>query len=164
RAKMQARNLSPIDLMNALDNYNIFLPTGSAKFGRYDYAMDSNSMYELVELLGDIPVKTDRSGRTVFLKEVADPRDASMIQTNVARVKGRRRAYIPVYRQRGTSPLDVVDGLRQAVPAMKNKLTHGDIDLKVVMDQSVYVRHSIRSLVEEGVLGAVLCSLVILVF
>src|SRR3954467_1857965 len=160
RHELEARDLSPVDVMNALDNYNIFLPTGDAKFGKTDYALDSNSMYQLVRRMGDIPVKTE-NGKTVFLKEVADPQDASLIQTNIVRVNGRRQVYIPVYRQQGSSTLDVVNGLKAAVPEMKNKLTRPDVDLKVVMDQSVYVRHSIESLVEEGALGAVLCSLVI---
>lgn len=163
KSRMQSRNLSPLDLMKAIDDYNIFLPTGAAKFGKTDYALDSNSMYELVSRMGDIPVKTE-NGRTIFLRDVADPKDASLIQTNIVRVNGRRQVYIPVYRQQGSSTLSVVDGLKKSVPDMKNKLTHDDIDLKVVMDQSVYVRHSIESLVEEGVLGAVLCSLVILIF
>jgi multidrug efflux pump subunit AcrB len=163
RDRMQARNLSPQDVMDAIDKYNIFLPTGDAKFGKTDYALDSNSMYELVDRMGDIPIKTE-NGRTIFLRDVAVPKDASLIQTNVVRVNGRRQVYIPVYRQLGSSTLSVVNGLSTAVPDMKNKLTQPDIDLKVVMDQSVYVRHSIESLAEEGVLGAVLCSLVILVF
>ena len=163
RARMQARNLSPLDVMNALDRYNIFLPTGAAKFGKIDYALDSNSMYELIKRMGDIPIRTER-GQTIFLRDVATPKDASLIQTNVVRVNGRRQVYIPVYRQMGTSTLDVVNKLRTTLPDMKTKLTHDDIDLKLVMDQSVYVRHSIESLIEEGVLGAVLCSLVILIF
>src|SRR5204863_7393723 len=115
RARMQARNLSPLDVMRAIDNYNIFLPTGDAKFGKTDYALDSNSMYELVNRMGDIPVRTE-GGRTVFLKDVADPRDASLIQTNIVRVNGRRQVYIPVYRQMGSSTLSVVDGVKEAVP------------------------------------------------
>jgi multidrug efflux pump subunit AcrB len=163
RTRMQAHDLSPLDLMRAIDRYNIFLPTGDAKFGKTDYALDSNSMYQLVQRMGDIPVKTE-NGKTVFLREVADPRDASLIQTNIVRVNGRRQVYIPVYRQQGSSTLDVVNGIKDARPDMENKLTHNDINLKVVMDQSVYVRHAIESLAEEGVLGAVLCSLVILIF
>ncbi len=163
RDRMQARNLSPIDLMNALDRYNLFLPTGDAKFGKWDYALDSNSMYELIDRMGDIPVKTD-GGRTVFLRDVATPRDASLIQTNVVRVNGRRQVYIPVYRQMGSSTLAVVDQLKDDLSGMKSKLTHDDIDLKLVMDQSIYVRHAISSLIEEGVLGAFLCSMVILIF
>ncbi len=163
RTRLQARNLSPVDVMNALDNYNVFLPTGDAKFGRTDYALDSNSMYELVDRMGDIPIKNE-SGRIVFLRDVANPKDASLIQTNIVRVNGRRQVYIPVYRQQGSSTLAVVNGLAKSLPEMKAKLTQPDIDLKLVMDQSVYVRHAIQSLVEEGVLGAVLCSLVILLF
>lgn len=163
RDRMQARNLSPLDLMRAIDNYNVFLPTGDAKFGTTDYALDSNSMYEIIERMGDIPVKNDK-GKIVFLRDVANPKDASLIQTNVVRVNGRRQVYIPVYRQMGKSTLDVVDGLKKNLPEMKAKLTHGDIDLKLVMDQSTYVRSAIHSLIEEGVLGAILCSLVILIF
>ncbi|MBN9119402.1 MAG: efflux RND transporter permease subunit, partial [Planctomycetes bacterium] len=164
REKMQARNLSPLDVMNALDRYNIFLPAGDAKFGWQDYALDSNSMYELVERMGDIPIKADAGGRMVYLRDVAQPRDTALVQTNVVRVDGRRQVYIPVYRQQGASTLDVVGTLRDKLPDMKAKLTTPDVDLKLVMDQSVYVRKAIESLAEEGVLGAVLCSLVILVF
>lgn len=163
RAKLQARDLSPLDVMNAIDNYNIFLPTGDAKFGTTDYAIDSNSMYELVDRMGDIPIHAQH-GNATFLKDVAVPKDANFIQTNVVRINGRREVYIPVYRQSGASTLSVVDGLKASVSDMQSRLSRPGIDLKVVMDQSVYVRHSIESLIEEGVLGAVLCSLVILVF
>jgi multidrug efflux pump subunit AcrB len=164
RERMQARNLSPVDVMEALDRYNIFLPAGDAKFGWQDYALDSNSMYALVERMGDIPIKADPSGRMVFLRDVATPKDTSLVQTNIVRVDGRRQVYIPVYRQQGASTLGVVDNLRENLPDMKARLTTPDVDLKLVMDQSVYVRKAIESLAEEGVLGAILCSLVILVF
>ena len=115
----------------------------------------------LVERMGDIPLHTEH-GNVVFLKDVAKPEDASFIQTNVVRVNGRRQVYIPVFRQSGSSTLAVVEALKKALPDIKSRLSRPDIDLKVVMDQSVYVRHSIESLAEEGVLGAILCSLVIL--
>lgn len=155
--------MSPLDVMAGLDRFNLFLPTGSAKFGSKDFALDSNSMYELVEGMRDIPLKTGQ-GRPVYLGDVATPKDASLIQTNLVRVNGRRQVYIPVFRQAGSSTLAVVNDLRANLPEMRNKLTFPDIDLKLVMDQSVYVRQAIHSLAEEGILGAVLCSLVILVF
>src|SRR5262249_2523305 len=136
---------------------------GTVKIGKTDYAIDSNSMYEVVEDMKGIPVKND-DGKIVFLKDVATPQDASLIQTNIVRVNGRPQVYIPVYRQQGSSTRAEGNRVKQAVPEMKSKLTHDSIDLKVVMDQSVYVRHSITSLIEEGILGAVLCSLVILLF
>ncbi len=161
--KLQARDLSPLDVMAALDNSNIFLPAGDAKIGNTDYAVGSNSMYSLVDRMGDIPLRTEL-GNATFLKDVATPRDASFIQTNIVRVNGRREVYVPVYRQGGASTLDVVDNLKRNLPDMQSRLTRPNIDLKLVMDQSVYVRHAIQSLIEEGVLGAILCSLVILVF
>jgi multidrug efflux pump subunit AcrB len=163
REKMQARNLSPEDLRNAIDNFNIFMPTSGARLGGTDYAIDSNSMYELVDLMGEIPVKTE-GDKTIFLKDVAKPTDTNLRQMSVVRVNGRRQVYIPVYRQAGASTLAVVGSLKEQLPDIKSRLTYEDIDLKLVMDQSVYVRNSIVSLIEEGVLGAILCSLVILFF
>jgi multidrug efflux pump subunit AcrB len=163
RTKMQARNLSPVQVMDALDQFNIFLPTGDAKFGRLDYDLDSNSMYDLPEQMRGIPIKM-KDGKPIYLGDVADPQDAAMIQTNIVRVNGRKQVYIPVFRQVGSSTLDVVNTLRQSLPDMQQRLSRSDIDLKPVMDQSVYVKNSITSLATEGALGAVLCSLVILLF
>ena len=164
RAAMQARNLSPIDVMNALDNYNIFLPTGDAKFGTTDWAIDSNSMYDLVDRMGDIPLRAEKGHSASYLRDVATPTDAAFIQTNIVRVNGAKQVYIPIYRQLGSSTLGVVNDLKAALPSMQARLSRTDIDLMLVMDQSVYVQHSIESLAEEGILGAILCSLVILVF
>jgi multidrug efflux pump subunit AcrB len=161
--QMQARKLSAPDVMNAVDRYNLFFPSGDVKIGDKDYALSSNSMFNTVERMAEIPISPDPK-KFGFLGELATPRDSSFIQTNVVRVNGRRQVYIPVYRQTGASTLDVVDTLRNTLPEMKAKLSHPDIDLKLVMDQSVYVRASIAALVQEGTIGAILCSLVILLF
>ncbi|HEX4142835.1 MAG TPA: efflux RND transporter permease subunit [Pirellulales bacterium] len=163
REKLEARNLSPLDVMNALDHYNLFLPTGDAKFGKTDYALDSNSMYDLVDRMGNIPIKTEH-GNAIYLRDVATPKDASFIQTNIVRVNGRPQVYIPVFRQLGMSTLDVVSGVKKSLPDMEARLSRPDIGLHLVMDQSVYVRASISALAQEGLLGALLCSTVILLF
>lgn len=163
RQKMQARQITLTDVMNALDRYNLFMPTGDAKFGDTDYAIDSNSMYNIVDEMKGIPLRTEL-GNAMFLGDVGTPEDTSFIQTNIVRVNGRKQVYIPVFRQLGSSTLSVVDNLKTEAPEMEPRLTRGDINLKVVMDQSVYVRQSIKALVQEGLLGAVLCSLVILIF
>lgn len=163
RDKMQARGLSPLNVMKAMDSFNVFLPAGDAKFGGTDYAIDSNSMYDLVERMGDIPLRTEH-GNAAFMRDVATPKDDSFIQTNIVRVDGRKQVYIPVFRQLGASTLKVVDTIKSSLEDMKARLSKPGIDLKLVMDQSVYVRQSISSLVQEGALGAVLCSLVILLF
>ncbi len=163
RIKMQSRKLAPTDVMNAMDSYNVFLPTGSVKLGDLDYAIASNSMFDLVREMDDIPLRND-FGNPSFLKDVAEPHDSSFIQTNVVRVNGRRQVYVPVYKQRGASTLGVVDTVKKNLPEMESRLSKPDVKLGLVMDQSVYVRSSIAALVQEGVLGAVLCSLVILLF
>src|SRR4051812_46207001 len=163
RQRLQARHLAPLDVLKAIDDSNVFLPTGSAKFGDTDYAIDSNSMFDLVGGMGDIPLRNEH-GNAAYLRDVGTPKDANYIQTNVVRVNGRRQVYVPVFRQLGASTLQVVDTLKGAVESMTARMTRSGINLRVVMDQSVYVRHSIESLIEEGVLGAVLCSLTILLF
>ncbi|MGH7172863.1 MAG: efflux RND transporter permease subunit, partial [Gemmataceae bacterium] len=150
--KMQARGLSPVDVMNALDHYNVFLPTGDAKFGDTDYAVGSNAMYKVVERMKDIPLRV-KPDRTDYLGDVAVPKDANFIQTNVVRINGKREVYIPVFRQHGASTLKVVDHIREALPEWSPRLTSPGINLKLVMDQSIYVRQSIKSLGIEGILG-----------
>ena len=163
RIRMESRGLSPVDVMNATDRFNVFLPTGSVKVGDTDYAVDSNSLVDLVDRMGSMPLKAE-SGNVGYIRDVATPKDTSFIQTNVVRVDGRRQVYIPVFRQTGASTLTVVDTLKKTLDSMQARLTRSGIDLQVVMDQSVYVRSSIAALVQEGLLGAVLCSLVILIF
>ncbi len=163
RQKMQSRGLAPVDVMRAVDASNVFLPTGDAKFGDTDYAIDSNSMYEQPDDMRLIPLRTQH-GNAAYLGDVATPQDASFIQTNVVRVNGRREVYIPVFRQLGASTLKVIERIRNTLKEMESKLSRPGINLQLVMDQSFYVRKSIESLITEGVLGAILCSLVILVF
>ncbi|MHC5540715.1 efflux RND transporter permease subunit, partial [Singulisphaera rosea] len=163
RQKLEARGLSPLDVMNAMDKYNVFLPTGDAKIGDVDYALDSNSMFDYPNEMGDIPLHS-KIGNISYLRDVATTKDAAFIQTNVVRIDGRREVYIPVFRQLGSSTLAVVNSVRSKLGEFTDRLTRGGIELKLVMDQSIFVRQAISSLVQEGVLGAILCSLTILMF
>ncbi|HEX5443838.1 MAG TPA: efflux RND transporter permease subunit, partial [Pirellulales bacterium] len=152
--------------MHAVDDYNVFVPSGDVKIGNNDYALMSNSMYEFVsgnEGMGGVPLQA-KLGNAEYLRDVATPKDAAFIQTNIVRVNGRPQVYIPVYRQLGASTLKVVGTLKETLPEMQARLTRPNIALKLVMDQSVYVRSSIAALVQEGALGSILCSLVILLF
>src|SRR5687767_9305210 len=96
RMKMQARQVAPTDVMAAMDNYNVFLPTGSIKLGDLDYAVNSNSMYDHVEQMQGIPLRSEL-GNASYLGDVAEPKDAAFIQSNIVRVNGRRQVYVPVY-------------------------------------------------------------------
>ncbi|HEY3966042.1 MAG TPA: efflux RND transporter permease subunit [Planctomycetaceae bacterium] len=164
--QMQARNLSLMDVQKAVDNFNVFVPSGDVKIGETDYAVLSNSMFEKVPDMGLMPLtaSTNSSETARFLRDVAQPTDSAFIQTNIVRVDGRPQVYIPVYRQQGASTLTVVNDLKNSIADMEVRLTKPDINLKVVMDQSVFVRASISALVQEGALGAILCSLVIMLF
>ncbi len=163
RQKMQARNMSPIDVMQALDQSNVFLPSTDGKFGKQDFIIDSNSMYENISDMADIPLRYE-SGHTLYMGDIARPADAYYIQTNIVRVNGKKEVYIPVYRQLGASTLAVVQNLKDHLKEFEGRLTKTGINLRLAMDQSVYVRKSIEALVQEGVLGAILCSLTILMF
>ena len=165
RQKLQARGLSPLDVMKAIDDYNVFLPTGDAKFGDTDYALDSQlDVRPTSSEMGDIPLRTEH-GNAAYLRDVATPKDAQLHPDQ--RRPGQRP---PAGLHPGLPPArrQHARGRRHAARTrsrtMKARLTRPGIDLKLVMDQSVYVRQSIESLVQEGVLGAVLCSLVILLF
>jgi multidrug efflux pump subunit AcrB len=163
QTKMQSHKLSPEDVMDAVEKYNLFFADGDVKVGQYDYALSSNSMYDLIERMKQIPIASGPLA-PVFLESIAEPKDASFIQTNIVRVDGKRQVYIPVYRQLGASTLDVVDTLHDTLPDMQARLGEKDIELDVAMDQSNYVRASIHDLEREALIGAILCSLVILLF
>ncbi len=163
RQQMQVRKLSPLDVMEAVAQSNVFLPTGELIVGDRDYFLDSNSLFPRPEQMSEIPLRTEHGNRG-FVGDVARPSDDAMIQTTIVRVQGKKQVYIPVMRQSGASTVEVVDELRDKLPQMASRLTRSGIRLEMIMDQSVYVRQSIRSLALEGSSGAVLCSLAILVF
>ena len=163
RQKVQARGLSPLDVMKSMDDYNVFLPTGDIKLGDTDFAIDSNSMFRDIKNMGDIPLSS-KQGNAAYLRDVATPEDSAFIQTDIVRVNGRREVYIPIFRQLGSSTLTVVDTLKGAVQDMMERVSRPHINLKVVMDQSVFVRQSIKALFQEGATGGIFCVLVILLF
>jgi len=163
REQMLARDLAPLDVMNAVAQSNVFLPTGEAIIGNRDYFLNSNALIEKVADMGDIPLRTEHGNRA-FVRDVATPTDAAMIQTTIVRVEGKKQVYVPVMRQTGASTLTVINNIKGRIKDIQNQLSKPGIDLEVIMDQSVYVRNSISSLATEGILGALLCSLVILLF
>jgi multidrug efflux pump subunit AcrB len=163
--KLQARNLSPLDVVNALQRENLMVTPGVAKFGGYEFQLDSNAMVDKVRQLNDLPIRMEKGNR-VYLRDVGHAEDTHAIQTALVRINGKRQVYVPVYRQQGASTLSVVDGVNQAVAHMTDVLkSEGyNVKLDLVMDQSVYVREAIHSLIHEGVIGALLVAGMILIF
>ncbi|HEY3242259.1 MAG TPA: efflux RND transporter permease subunit [Phycisphaerae bacterium] len=162
REKLQARNLAPMDVVQAVQRYNTMIPTGSAKFGELDYQINANGMVEKVDELNAIPVKLEGNA-PVFIRDVAEAKDTSAIQTNIVRVNGRRQVYIPIYRQPGANTIQIIEGLTATLASIKERLPKG-VNLAVTFDQSVYVKEAIANLRNEALLGAGLAVLMILLF
>jgi multidrug efflux pump subunit AcrB len=168
RHQMEARGLSPMDVVASLKAQNVLVPTGNAKFGDIDYQIISNAMEPEVHSLNDIPIKTDGQA-VVFMRDVGEVKDSSQIQSNSVRINGRRQVYVPIYRQPGANTISIVNGIKQALPSILNRLREKDakakdMSLEVVMDQSTYVRSSINGLQVAATLGALLAGVVVLVF
>jgi CzcA family heavy metal efflux pump len=161
RQKTQSRGLSPLDVINSIRDYNVMIPTGNAKFGALDYQINANGMVATVAELNDLPLSVG-SGPPTFIRDVAKVEDANQIQSNIVRVQGKRQVYIPIYRQPGANTIAVVDGIRASLKPILERIK--GIDLDVVMDQSVYVRESIRNLIYEAVIGALLAATLVLIF
>src|SRR5260370_27189545 len=109
--KAQAHGLAPLDVINAIRDFNVMIPTGNAKFGSLDYQINANGMVERVRDLNDLPVRV-ANGLPASVRDVAHVQDSRQIQTNVVRSHGRRQAYIPTYPQPCTTNTAVVAGSR----------------------------------------------------
>ena len=160
--KLEARNLSPLDVVKALDLGNMMVSPGTAYFGDNQVSLDTNMMVREVDDLNDLPI-TFGPGGQILLGDVGHAYDDAVIQKSRVRINGRQQVFIPIYRQAGASSLTVADGVKAAIPGIEAELPEGS-QLEYVIDQSEYVRKSIESLVHEGIIGAILVSLMILIF
>lgn len=159
--KLDAYNVSPIDVVSLLGSYNTFVPSGDVKIGQYDYQILSNGLAEHVSDMNDFPLRSD-NGVTVYLKQVGTAKDAHTIRTNVVRVNGKPQVYVPVYRQPGANSIQVVDQIRESMRKLEERL--GNVKLTVVADQSEFIRHAIHSITEEALIGGGLAALLVFLF
>jgi len=160
--QMQAKGLSPIDVVNAVDAQNLILPSGTAKIGSFEYYIETNASAPTVRDLNDLPVKTV-NGSTIYIRDVAHVRDGFTPQTNIVRVDGTRSTLMSILKLGSASTLDVVAGVRKMLPSIQAALpVH--IDFHALSDQSIFVKASILGVVREGVIAACLTGLMILVF
>ncbi len=160
--KLLSRQLSVMDVVNAVNTNNLILPAGDVKMGPFDYYVYSNSLVNQVDELNNFPLKT--VGQSwVRLGDVGEAKDASQIQYNIVRVDGQHSAYLPVMKSGGdTNTIEVVNGVRDMV----GKLFDIPKQLKatVVFDQSAFVKEAIKTLLHEGLIGLILTSVMILIF
>src|SRR5271165_4830322 len=160
--ELYAKQLSPIDVSNALNLQNLILPTGTVKLDKTEYLVRVNSSPELLNELNNLPIKTV-NGATVYMKDVAQVHDGFTVQNNIVRTNGARGVLMTITRSGKASTLDIVNAVKAALP---NILANVPPQLKVVAlaDQSLFVRASIQGVVREALIAAGLTGLMILLF
>jgi multidrug efflux pump subunit AcrB len=159
--RMLARDVSPSDVVKAINSQSAIIPSGNMKIGDLDYYVYSNSLINVVDEINDIPIKVV-NGTPIFVRDIGTASDSAAIQTSIVRVNGREATYIPITRQEGANTLEVTDGMR----AKLSKLTEipASTTVKFIYDQSLYIRQAISNLQKEGLLGAGLAGLMIFLF
>lgn len=160
--KLEAHQLSPMDVVRAVNDSNLILPAGDVRIGPIAYNIYTNSQLETIEEINRVPLKTV-GGAAVTVADVGTASDAQQIQYNVVRVDGQPSVYLPVLKQGGdTNTIAVVDGVRKAVSELFD-VPRGLV-ADVVFDQSLFVRRAIETLIHEGGIGLFLTTLLILIF
>ena len=160
--KLQAKGLTPLDVVNAVNAQNLTLPSGLAKIGDTQFTVRTNAVPTKISDLNDIPVKYI-NGQTVFVKDVGQVHDGNAVQQNVVRTDGRRSVLLSIIKNGNASTLAVVNAVKQAL-VISRKAAPPGMQIKELFDQSVFVKASIVGLLREGAIAAGLTALMILLF
>jgi multidrug efflux pump subunit AcrB len=161
-ALMRSHNLTPQEITAAVQDNNQISPAGNVRIGSIMYLTPANTIFKKVKEFEDIPLQY-HNGATVFLKDVAKVTDGADITSGYAYIDGKRSIYMPVIKNASASTWSVVQGLKKQLPYMQSLLPP-DVKLKFEFDQSVYVINSVKSLISEGVIGAILTGIMVLLF
>jgi multidrug efflux pump subunit AcrB len=159
--QMQARGISTGEIVKAVNAENVLIPAGDVNIGDFDYNVFSNSMIGFVKDLNNIPIKV-ANGAPVFLRDVATAADSTSVQSNAVRINGRRAVYIPILKQAGANTIAVIDGIKEALQHLTG-VPEG-VQVKLIFDQSLYIRNAIHTLQHEMLLGGGLACVMILLF
>src|ERR1700686_2955248 len=159
---LQAKGLSPMDVVNAISAQNLILPSGTSKIGQFEYDVDLNGSPRTVAELNDLPIK--RVGNTtIYIRDVAFVRDGFPPQTNIVRVDGQRASLLTIQKTGNASTLDIIAGIKALLPRIEAQLPP-ELQIKPLADQSIFVRASIDGVVREGLIAACLTGVMILIF
>ena len=160
--KLQAHQLSPMDVVRQLNQSNLILPAGDVKIGPFDYNLYSNSQAPTAKSINTMPLKTVGQS-SVLVGDIGKAVDAEAIQTNIVRVDGQPSVYLPILKQGGdTNTIAVVEGIKDALQHLVD--IPKQLKTRVVFDQSIFVRTAIDNLIHEGGIGLLLTGLMILLF
>uniref|UniRef100_I2Q1A5 Cation/multidrug efflux pump n=1 Tax=Desulfovibrio sp. U5L TaxID=596152 RepID=I2Q1A5_9BACT len=161
-AKLLAKGLTPLDVVNATNAQSLTLPSGTAKIGDKQYVVRTNAMAPAIEDLNNLPIKY-AGGATVFLKDIAYVRDGSLVQQNIVREEGHRAVLLSVIKNGNASTLDVVRGVKAALAVARAAAPAG-LAINELFDQSVFVAKAVAGVLQEGAIAAVLTAAMILLF
>jgi multidrug efflux pump subunit AcrB len=160
--ELYAKQLSPIDVSNALNAQNLILPAGTAKLAKTEYQVRVNSSPVVFEDLNNLPIKTV-NGATIYMKDIAQIRDGFSVQNNIVRTNGSRGVLITITRNGQASTLAIVDAVKAALPRILANVTP-ELKVTALGDQSIFVRASIQGVLREALIAAALTGLMILLF
>ncbi len=160
--KLKAYNLSADEVVEALVKNNSITPAGNLRVDSTMFITSINSLESTVEKFEEIPVKSN-GAENVFIRDIGTVSDGADITVDYALVNSKRSVYIPVVKTADASTWDVVQTLRKKLPEMKSLLPD-DVNISYEFDQSVFVINSAKSLMTEGILGAILTGLMVLLF
>jgi multidrug efflux pump subunit AcrB len=159
---MLAKGLSPSDVSEAISAQNLTLPTGSAKIGETDYPVSVNSSPVTIEAFNDLPIKQVNGGM-IYLRDVANVRDGSRVQTNLVRQDGHRGALLTILKSGGASTLRIIEDVKKLLPSMRAAAPPG-LEINLLFDQSLFVRAAVEGVIRESIIAACLTALMILLF
>jgi hydrophobic/amphiphilic exporter-1 (mainly G- bacteria), HAE1 family len=160
--KLSSRQLSPMDVVKAVNDSSLILPAGDVKIGPYDYYVYSNSLVDTMHQLDEIPLKAVGDS-WVRVSDVGKAQDASAIQYNIVRVGGQKSTYIPIMKAGGdTNTIEVVKSVRNLLGHLYD--VPKQLKADVLFDQSVFVKEAIDTVMHEGLIGLVLTGIMILLF
>jgi hydrophobic/amphiphilic exporter-1 (mainly G- bacteria), HAE1 family len=160
--KLEAHQLSVMDVVRSVNESNLILPAGDVKIGPFDYSLYTNSQLNTVDEINQLPLKMI-AGSPVLVGDVGHAEDGAQIQTSIVRVDGQRSVYLPVLKQGGdANTIAVVDGIKRGIAHLVD--VPKSLVAKVVFDQSVFVKTAIENIIHEGVIGMALTGLMILIF
>jgi multidrug efflux pump subunit AcrB len=160
--RMYSRGVSATDVSAAFQLQNLILPAGTAKFGEREYGIKLNSSPRTVPELNQLPLRVV-NGATIYLGDVAQVRDGGNVQTGMVRVNGHRGALMTVLRNGKASTIDIVHDIKNALPNILAQLPP-ELEVRQLMDQSLFVSASVQGVVREAVIAAALTGLMILLF
>jgi len=159
---LQARGLSPNDVVNTISAQNLILPSGTVKVGAVEYQLATNSAPTTIAGLNDLPIKSV-NGAIVYIHDVAHVRDGFPPQTNIVRVDGQRASLMTVLKNGNVSTLDIIARIRALLPIIAQSLPP-QLRITPLSDQSIFVRGAIDGVVREGIIAGCLTAVMILVF